>query len=133
MAPRAPFVSPPGFNTPLNQLGEFAFRNWVQKNKVPFDPDVPKSDYDMRGFWQAQQQGNPMAVSGININDGRQHYPDYWKTPLHKSFSNESQWAGSDAPAWINDSQLADPNGRIVFDEHKQNINAIIDALMGVK
>ncbi len=117
MAPRAPFSLAPSFNTNLNPMDEFQFRDWVQQNNVPFDPNASQSDYDMRGFWQAGRQGNPQASTAINPNDGLMHYPDYWKTPLHQSFSNESQWAPPGAPQWVNDSQLASPNGRVVYDE----------------
>jgi hypothetical protein len=117
MAPRAPFSMAPAFNTSLSPMDELQFRGWVQQNKVPFDPSAAQSDYDMRGFWQAGRQGNPQASTALNPNDGQMHYPDYWKTPLHQSFSNESQWAPANAPQWVNDSQLASPNGRVVYDE----------------
>jgi len=131
MAARPPFV-PGSFNTPLGQMDEFAFRQWAQSNNVPFNPDAPQSDYDMRGFWRAQQQQNPMATSAVNQNDGQMHYPDYWKTPLHQSFSNESQWASENDPQWINDTQLAAPSGRVVFDEGRANERqALIRALLG--
>lgn len=117
MAPRSPFVAGPSYNTKLDPLNEMAFQNWVGKNQVPFDVKAPQSDYDMRGFYQGMQQQNPMAMSAINPNDNQMHYPDYWKTPLHQSFSNESQWASPGAPSWINDSQLAMPGGKIVYDE----------------
>lgn len=99
-------------------MDEFSFRQWVANNSVPFNPDASgPTDYDMRGFWQAMRQGNPVAATAINPNDHQLHFPDYWKTPLHQSFSNESQWAGPTTPQWVNDSQLAAPNGRVVFDE----------------
>ncbi len=113
-----PFLSPQGFNTQLNPLDEMAFRQWVEQNKVPFNPSVAgPTDYDMRGFYQGLQQQHPMAQTAINPNDNLLHFPDYWKTPLHQSFSNESQWATPSTPGWINDSQLASPYGRIMFDE----------------
>ncbi len=120
MAEQPPFKPGASFNTPLNPLAELLFRGWVQQNNVPFNPNAPgPTDYDMRGYWQGLQNGSPMArPSEINPNDNQLHYPDYWKTPMHQSFSNESQWAGPAAPSWINDSQLASPNGRIVFDEN---------------
>lgn len=122
MAGRSPFASsaqaPPNYNTPLPQAEEFAFRQWLQDNKVPFDPNAAATDYDMRGFYQALQQGHPLAQTAINPNDNRLHFPDYWKTPLHQSFSNESQYAPPGAPQWINGSQLASPSGRFVFDEN---------------
>ncbi len=117
MAPRAPFSLAPSYNTALDPMTEFQFRTWVQQNNIPFDVNAKQSDYDMRGFWKAAQQGNPQASTAVNPNDGLIHYPDYWKTPLHQSFSAESQWAGPNAPQWVNDSQLASPNGRVVYDE----------------
>jgi hypothetical protein len=116
MAPRAPFA-PGSTNTGLDLLTEAMFRKWTADNRVPFNADAPASDYDMRGFYRALQQGNPMAQSSVNPNDNQMHYPDYWKNPGHQTFSSESQFAGPDAPSWINDSQLAAPSGRILYDE----------------
>jgi hypothetical protein len=115
---RPPFVAGQT-NTPLSPLDELAFRQWVASSRVPFDPNAQSSDYDMRGFWRAQQQQNPLATSATNPNDGQTHYPDYWKTPLHQSFSNESQWGQENDPRWINKSQLANSGGKVVFDETK--------------
>lgn len=114
-----PRVLPQDYNTALQQMDEFQFRQWLQQNGVPFDPNAKMTDYDMRGFYQAAQQGQPGVTTQINPNDGLMHYPDRFKTPLHRSFSNESQWAGENAPRWVNDSQLALPSGRVVFDERK--------------
>jgi hypothetical protein len=73
--------------TQLDPLREAAFQSWVQKNKVPFDPS-PNADYDMRGFWRALQQGDPMAQQTLNANDQQMHFPDYWK---HSRASRNSQ------------------------------------------
>lgn len=108
-----------GFNTQLPPLQEMQFRNWVGQNNVPFNPSAGVTDYDMRGFWSALQSGHPKAVSAINANDGQMHYPDYWKTPYHESFSNESKFAGPVAPMWNDKDQLVAPNGQIVYDERK--------------
>lgn len=118
----AALLNPPrqagaSYNTPLDPLQEMAFRQWVAQNKVPFDPNAASSDYDMRGFYQGLQQQNPIAATAINQNDNALHFPDFWKTPQHQTFSNESQWAGPNAPAWNAQDQLIAPNGRIVFDE----------------
>lgn len=94
-----------------------AFRQWVARNKVPFNADAPTTDYDMRGFYRGLQQQNPRAMSAVNPNDNQMHYPDYWKTPLHQTFSNESQFATSVAPRWNSLDQLVSPGGRILFDE----------------
>ena len=113
---RPPFAVSPSHRTPLPLLDEFAFRQWVKDKGVPFNPDREPQDYDMRGFYKAQTQGSPMATGAVNPVDQRMHYPDYWKTPLHQTFSNESQWAGPGAPGWSG-NQLITPGGRIVYDE----------------
>lgn len=130
MTQRPPFAVPSGYNTQLNPMHEMMFRGWADKNKVPFDANAQgPTDYDMRGYWQGMQQGNPKALpSSVNANDGRPHYPDFYKTPLHQTFSAESQWAPPGSPQWVNDSQLANPSGRIVHDERQQG--GILDALM---
>lgn len=117
MAPQPPFRAGDSYNTQLSPLEEMAFRQWVSTNKVPFNPDSQSSDYDMRGFYRGLQQNSPMSQSSVNQNDNRLHYSDYYKTPSHNSFSGESQWADENTPRWANDTQLADPNGRVVFDE----------------
>jgi len=107
------------YSTVLSPDAEVAFRDWVKQNKVPFNIDDTVSDYDMRGFYKALQEQDPRAVSGINPNDNAMHYPDIWKTPYHKTFSNESQWAMPGAPMWKG-NQLVMPDGRVVFDESKR-------------
>lgn len=129
----APFVMPaesPGrsrddlglsespYNTKLSEAEETAFKTWVKDNKVPFNPEAKTSDYDMRGFWKALQSGDPKAKSAVNQNDDQIHYPDYWKTPYHESFSNESKWANPDtAPKWNDKDQLVAPDGKVIHDE----------------
>lgn len=102
--------------TALSPQEETAFRAWIMQNKVPFNPQDSISDYDMRGFWKALQMGDPRAVSAINPNDQRLHYPDIWKTPYHATFSADSQWAMPGAPKWQG-NKLVMPNGTVVFDE----------------
>ena len=130
MAAQPPFAVSPEYNTKLPDLQEMQFLNWLKQNNVPFDPKASQSDYDMRGFYQALQQGNPAATTAVNPNDNLMHYPDYWKTPQHQTFSSESQWAGPNTPQWVNDSQLAAPNGKIVFDEKLANAPATSQNLM---
>jgi hypothetical protein len=78
----------------------------------------------MRGFFRALLSGDPRAASAIDPNDQRMHYPDFWKTPQHETFSKESQWALPNSPAWNEQDQLVSPGGRIVFDDRKGNSNA---------
>jgi hypothetical protein len=73
----------------------------------------------MRGFYQALRNQNPLAASAIDPNDQRMHYPDYWKTPYHETFSGESKFAGPVAPRWNEQDQLINPYGRILFDDRK--------------
>jgi hypothetical protein len=117
--PNAQYVRPGRhtFNTPLEAPEEAAFQAWLAQNKVPFDPAAQVTDYDMRGFYRALQAGDQRAVSAINPNDQQLHYPDYWKTPFHETFSRDSQWATPDAPAWNDQDQLVDARGNVVFDE----------------
>jgi hypothetical protein len=115
----------PGDHSYSTDLGpqEPMFQDWVKQNKVPFDPAVPVSDYDMRGFYKALQEGDPRAVQALNPNDNQMHFPDYWKTPYHESFSAESQWADpAKAPQWNDKDQLVLPNGKVVYDEKSSAI-----------
>ena len=110
----------PGEHNYSTDLGvdEPKFQSWVKENKVPFDPKEANSDYDMRGFYKAVQDGDPRAKQSLNPNDSKMHYTDYWKTPYHKSFSNESQWADpAKAPHWNEQDQLVAPSGQIIMDE----------------
>lgn len=118
MAEYPPFRAGASYNTQLDPLQELMFRQWVQQTGVPFNLNAKgATDYDMRGYWRGLQQGNPMArPSQIDPYDKRPHYTDYYKTPTHPTFSAESQWGGPDAPQWINDHQLANHSGRILYD-----------------
>lgn len=109
----APYAKAGPYTTTLSPAEEAQFREWVAANRIPFNPNDPVADYDMRGYWRDGQQGG----TSININDGRPHYPDTYKTPYHRSFSAESRYAAPGAPTWINDHQLALPSGKVIFDE----------------
>jgi hypothetical protein len=109
-APR-PDALPGPYTTALEPNEEKQFQGWVKQNSIPWRDD-PKSDYDMRGFWKAQQQGDPDAKRAANL-----HFPDTYKTPYHKSFSNESKYATFAAPHWEG-NKLIDTKGALVFDEN---------------
>lgn len=113
------------YNTPLEPQAEEAFRGWVQQNNVPFDPEAGVTDYDMRGFWLGLHNNDPRAVSAIDPHDEKLHYPDNWKTPLHQTFSADSQWATSDAPRWTPEGQLIDNQGNVVFAPPSPNAGAL--------
>lgn len=118
-----PRAVPQGYNTKLDPGQEQFFRQWVQHNNVPFDVNATApQDYDMRGFYQGLQQGNPRAQSAVDPNDGRLHFNDFWKTPAHPKFSNESQWAQPGAPQWADNSfnQLLSQGGRVLADDRTQ-------------
>jgi len=102
--------------TQLSPEQEQAFLQWVQANKVPFNPGDAYPDYDMRGFYTALQSGDPRASAAINPATQSLHYPDYWKTPYHESFSNESRWATEGAPSW-QDNKLISSKGEVVFED----------------
>ena len=106
--------------TQLQPTQEQQFLQWIQQNKVPFNPADKFPDYDMRGFWLAQQNKDPRAANATDPYDKQIHYPDYWKTPYHETFSNESQWAKEGAPSW-KDDVLTTPQGEVIFDPKKAN------------
>jgi len=115
----------PGEHEYKTDLGdkEPEFQSWVKQNKVPFDLSQEIPDYDMRGFYKALQEGDPKAKEAVNPNDGQMHFPDYWKTPYHHSFSAESQWADpTKAPKWNEQDQLITPDGKIVVDERAEAV-----------
>lgn len=122
-ARNAPFIkgTPSSYSTTLGPMEEQMFRGWVAKNNVPFNPSSvdPQSDYDMRGFYRGLVSGDPKAMSAIDPNDTQMHYPDYWKTPYHETFSNQSQWALPHAPSWDEQDKLTGTNGRIIFDDRR--------------
>lgn len=105
----------PSYHTPLSPENEQKFLRWVKDTGVPFD-NSGESDYDMRGFWRALQQGDPDAQTAVSAFDGKLHFPDTYKTPYHRTFSNESIYASPDAPHWEGD-KLIDKNGKVIADE----------------
>jgi len=95
---------------------EEQYQKWLKENKVNIDPNDPYPDYDMRGFYKALQEKDPKAMTAIDPHDKQLHYPDYWKTPFHETFSNESKWANpKTAPSWNKQDQLVTPQGQILF------------------
>ena len=114
-----PSIMNGGYQTQLQPLEEMAFKQWVSDNNVPVDSS-PQGDYDMRGFYRAKMHDSPNAGTGMNSNDGRMHFTDYFKTPYHHSFSLESKFAAPGAPSWNELDQLVTPSAKIVFDERKQ-------------
>lgn len=106
---------PSDYDTKLSTMDEIMFRQWLAENNVPFNPDKKGQDYDMRGYYLGLQQGRPESrPTQIDPIDQRPHYPDTYKTPSHEMFSNESQYAGPNAPRWGPGDSLGTPSGRRV-------------------
>jgi hypothetical protein len=76
------------YNTPLPPQGEAAFQNWTQQQSQALGRNVANDnyDYDLRGWWQANQGA---SMSGA-------HLTDQFKKPNHPTFSDESQYSGVD-------------------------------------
>jgi hypothetical protein len=102
--------------TTLSPPEEAAFRQWVAANRVPFNPNDPIADYDMRRYWR-DLASHGARETATNPNDNALHYPDTYKTPYHQSFSAESLYATPEAPRWVRGDRLQRPDGKVVFDE----------------
>lgn len=111
-AHNAMFATSGPYQTPLSTKDEAAFRAWVAKWDIPFDPKARTVDYDMRGFWKAQP-GH--SASAPPHGDG-DHFPDTWKTPYDTSFSAESMYATSDCPfVWQGNALVDTRTDTLVF------------------
>jgi hypothetical protein len=108
------FAKPGPYVTQLPPVQEQQFQQWVKANGINFQ-EADKS-YDMRGFWLAMQQNNPLAQSAVDPNDKQIHYPDTYKTPYAATFSNESQYALPTAPRW-NGDQYVSADGTLIYDD----------------
>jgi hypothetical protein len=108
----SPYAKPGPYLTPLQPPEEQAFQQWVQTKHVPFDSS-PQSDYDMRGWWK-KNAGNLGTTE--RKTDGL-HFSDEFKTPYHKTFSNESRYALPTAPHWDEHDRLIDQGGKVLADE----------------
>ena len=104
----AQYAKPGPYVTQLPSMDEPRFQSWIKQNHIPW-MDVPNADYDMRGFWQAAQRGDPNASTQVNREDQRIHFPDTYKTPYHKTFSRQSEYALPTAGDWVGDV-FAPPN-----------------------
>ncbi len=115
----------PGFKGPylttLPPEEEAKYQDWLKHNPTgkPINWREGEKDYDMRGFWKAAQEGNPIAVKGMRIdpNDGRIHFPDEWKTPYAATYSSSSMGAGPNAPQWRGNIYTL-PNGTVWYDDN---------------
>lgn len=123
------WAHPGPYVTQLPPRDESQFQQWVKSNNVNWNN--ADQSYDMRGFWKAQQAGDPNAVAtpvpeDINPKTGEPnlHYPDKWKTPYEATFSAESMYAKPNAPRWIQIGkdhwQYRMPGGHVIFDDNEK-------------
>jgi len=106
-AHNAPFAKPGPYLTALHPSQEVAFNQWLQANRVPFDPRARISDYDMPGYWQ--------ATGGQSWHPGM-HFPDTYKTPYDTSFSNQSRYAKPGTPfVWHGNALVDTRTGRPIY------------------
>src|SRR5215471_2682764 len=97
-AHNAPYAVPGPYQTKLNPADELNFTRWLRASNVPFNPNDPTSDYDMRRFWLEQPQAAAAWRPGA-------HFPDIYKTPYDTTFSGESRYARPNTPfMWIGDN-----------------------------
>lgn len=121
-APRADALPGP-YRTELEPQHEQKFQSWVKDNKIPYQ-DTPTADYDMRGYYKdvVQKGADQTSVSKF---DAKPHFPDTYKTPYHKTFSNESKYAIPEkAPGWKGDRLVA-RDGTVIADETPKKIEPI--------
>lgn len=113
-------AKPGPYITQLSPGDESQFQQWAadpNNNSKEYITPNPKADYDARGFWKAMNSGDQNARRAMSDADGKMHAPDTWKTPYHRSFSNESKYALPNAPKWNSRDQLIDGNGKVVWDD----------------
>jgi hypothetical protein len=95
------------YQTKLLPSQEALFRQWVDRHRVPFDPNAHTSDYDMRAYW--------LSTKGAPHAEGT-HFPDTFKTPYDTSFSGESRYALPNAPfKWVGNTLYDVRNGQAIF------------------
>lgn len=135
--PGHPAPVPPQYQAPYPQQTELpsdqerAFVQWVHANHVPFNAQSvsPTNDYDMRGFYKALTSGDPRARTGVNPSDEELHFTDAFKTPYHKTFSDQSMYAAAGAPSWQGD-KLVSKGGKVIADETPLSVR--LRALAGI-
>jgi hypothetical protein len=109
------YAKPGPYQTTLSPKQEQDFQGWLFKNNIPYNlkwpADQSMQDYDMRGYWKALQSGDAETRDPKTL-----HFPDVYKTPYHKTFSNQSKYATPEAPHWEG-NRLIDKDGRVLIDE----------------
>ena len=107
------------FNTELSPAEEAAYLKWATKTGRVNDA----IDYDMRGAWK----------SGAAQSDNG-HYPDTYKKPNHPTFSDQSQYHGTDREEggkWVGGSWSKSDDGKFdVYQPSKEMLSSTHDPEM---
>lgn len=91
--------TPAHYQTPLDPAHELMFRAWLNRYRIPFDPNARRVDYDMRGYF---------LHSGGAPHPAGAHFPDTFKTPFDTTFSRESRYATRRNPYVWDGNRLID-------------------------
>lgn len=112
------WAKPGPYITKLSDADEREFQKWARSHPdlVEGELDTPTPDYDVRGRWLAEKQGDPEAKLVRSEFDGKLHASDKWKTPYDAVFSRESIYAKPNAPRWDGDRLIAH-DGTVIVDE----------------
>lgn len=118
-----PWAKSGPYITKLNATQEAEFQKWAEKNPslVSGELNTKTPDYDVRGRWLAEKQGDPAARLTMSKWDHKLHASDKWKTPYDAVFSKESIYAKPDAPYWKGD-KLYTAKGELVVDETPKTV-----------
>jgi len=120
MQVNAKYAKPGPYITPLNPAQQSQFEGWLKANNVNYNATSKNHAYDMPGYWLSMQGPNGQKTQ-VNPFDHKLHYPDTYKTPYDRTFSNESKYANESAPHWVNNQYLVEPNGKVVFNQATQS------------
>jgi hypothetical protein len=109
------YATPGPYQTHLPRPAERAFRRWVARERIPFNPNDRRVDYDMRGYYVASR-GAPHVLG--------QHFPDTFKTPYDTTFSHESKFATPNNPyVWIGDMLVNLKTGEVEYKPRRRYAN----------
>lgn len=103
------------FNTTLSEANERNFMNWVSRLGKRTGRDVLKDliDYDLRGYW----------VNGGYKNGPREPYPEEYKKPNHRTFSDRSIYHGMQSPYGVPyEGGSWDEEGNFIPSEMQRNV-----------
>lgn len=126
------------YSTKLSPQQEAEFQRYAKlRPGYKFDP-LPQGDYDERGQWLAQKKGlNPDGTwnqDGASLTEEKSdgpHGSDVWKTPYHRTFSNESKYAMTGREPHWQGSKLTTPTGAVLADESSEDVKRALKSLSG--